>query len=406
MGSNGHYYHSIWSQQSGTLVLTAGENTRAGGLPAGAILKWPNSPKFNSQGLAIFSADLAGAGIDPYATGIFSGSNGSTSLLAREGDIAPGYSGNVRYRWIHEEEMAINAAGSVAFRAELGGANFFYGDSIWTNRSGSLQKVAAERDPAPDTNSSFALIQSPTIGANGSIAFRASIHTEGGTGVTEHDDSGIWSDRSGQLSLVAREGSLAPGMPSGVKFGHLFSWIDVADGIAFPARVSGTNVNKLNDDCIWSDGFGTLNLIAREGDQAPGFPTGVTFNEFTQIKLLRSRQLVLAASVRGFGLTPLNDNGLWAQDQFGVLQLIVREGDLLEVNEGDFRKITRLGANLGLGINDFGQVAFAAEFADGTSGVFVSNRFAIPEPESAYYTLFIAAAILGIRTRGGFRSQS
>ena len=95
----------------------------------------------------------------------------------------------------------------------------------------------------------------------------------------------------------------------------------------------------------------------------------------------------------------MSDFGLWAQDLSGILQPIALEGDLFEVNDGDFRKITQLYVNLEHGINDFGQIAFSAEFADGTSGVFVSDRVAIPEPDVAYLVFAIFAAALVNRYR-------
>jgi hypothetical protein len=43
--------------------------------------------------------------------------------------------------------------------------------------------------------------------------------------------------------------------------------------------------------------------------------------------------------------------------------------------------------------NNFGQLAFAANFTDGTSGVFVSNRVAIPEPSSTLLGLLALACL-------------
>jgi hypothetical protein len=99
-------------------------------------------------------------------------------------------------------------------------------------------------------------------------------------------------------------------------------------------------------------------------------------------------------------------SGIWATDRSGVLQLVARRGDLLEVAPGDFRTISLLtflgdrdshstGNSDGRpsAFNNLGQVAFSAIFTDGTSGIFVSNRVAVPEPSTF---LLAAAAVAGL----------
>ena len=79
------------------------------------------------------------------------------------------------------------------------------------------------------------------------------------------------------------------------------------------------------------------------------------------------------------------------------MQLIARRGDLLEVAPGDFRTISGLNLVNGFsldsgtgnsdgrpsGFNNLGQLAFQASFTDGSSGIFVSNLVAVPEPDAA-----------------------
>ena len=47
---------------------------------------------------------------------------------------------------------------------------------------------------------------------------------------------------------------------------------------AFVAELSGSGVDGYNDDGIWSEGSGSLALVARSGDHAPGTPSGVNFS--------------------------------------------------------------------------------------------------------------------------------
>lgn len=72
--------------------------------------------------------------------------------------------------------------------------------------------------------------------------------------------------------------------------------------------------------------------------------------------------------------------------------MIARVGDELDVSDDpglrDYRTIRELNlirsstndAGNYSGFNDLKQIAFRAEFTDGTSGIFVSNLVAVPEP--------------------------
>ena len=102
-----------------------------------------------------------------------------------------------------------------------------------------------------------------------------------------------------------------------------------------------------------------------------------------------SGQTAFRARLSGVSVSESNDEGVWAEDRLGELTLIAREGDQLDVDEGpqtDLRTISKIafapssGNEDGYsnGFNDRGQVAFTAQFTDGSSGVFVSNLVAEP----------------------------
>jgi hypothetical protein len=157
-----------------------------------------------------------------------------------------------------------------------------------------------------------------------------------------------------------------------------------------------------------------LELVAREGRQAPGTPSGSNFNfgaRFVPTLVLNDAgRLSLFAQLQtgAGGVTSANDVGIWAEDLAGVLRLIVREGDLLEVLPGDFRTVSSLimrggtGADSGQGsgFNDAGQVAFIANFTDGTSGVFVSDVATIPEPRAMVMGIAGLLWVGAMRRRG------
>ena len=99
--------------------------------------------------------------------------------------------------------------------------------------------------------------------------------TSRGNGINNTNDWGVWSEGSGSLALVARSGSPAPGTPDGVNFDSFFfqTGFNDAGQIAFFAFVTGSGVDPSNDNGIWSEGSGSLALVARSGSPAPGTPS-------------------------------------------------------------------------------------------------------------------------------------
>ena len=202
----------------------------------------------------------------------------------------------------------------------------------------------------------------------------------------------MWIARDGNpLALLVRESDHAPGTDPAVGFGAFDSLrINSAGRVAFQAQLTqipdagDSGITTLNDTGIWSEGGGGLELVARENDQAPGLPEGVLFDVLHEPALNSAGQVAFEADLRGTGVSASNNTSLWAQTTDGLLSLIVREGDDIDVDDGpgvDLRTIVQLGffADSGgedgqrTGLNQSGEIAFTAVFADNTSGVFVVN---------------------------------
>ena len=115
----------------------------------------------------------------------------------------------------------------------------------------------------------------PVLNDAGQTAFRADLT---GSGVSSTNNHGVWSEGSGSLALVARTGSQAPGRRSGVNFRidptlELFS--PVLNDAGQTAFYGGLTDGNVG---LWSEGCGGLNLVARSGMQAPGAPVGVNLS--------------------------------------------------------------------------------------------------------------------------------
>ena len=466
----------IWSEGAGGgLALIAREGSQAPDTAIGVNFFNFNAtgiypPTLNSVGQTAFFADLSGAGVNDF--GIWSeGGGGGLSLVAREGDQAPGTDIGISFSGLLNP-LVLNDAGKLAFKGRVSGPGVgsLNEDGIWSKESvGSLTLVAREGDQAPDmaVGANFSGIGNPVLNGAGQMAFWGSVT---GTGVNNSNDQGIWSDGGvGGLALVAREGDQAPGTPIGVVFGGSNAiginpvlndagqtalrsrltgpgvtssndwgiWSEGGDGglvlvaregdqapgtaigvnfssmnyepvlngagqVAYFAGLTGTGVTNDNNSGIWSEGGGGgLALVAREGDQAPGTPVGVTFADLSYPgglpPLLNGvGQSAFVGKLTGPGVNNSSDLGIWAEDASGVLTLIVREGDVLDVDDGpgtDFRTISNLsflgdsnyltnhsGNEDGRpsAFNDRGQVAFQADLSGGTRGVFIANTIAEP----------------------------
>jgi hypothetical protein len=219
-----------------------------------------------------------------------------------------------------------------------------------------------------------------------------------GPGISTANDSGIWSDVSGALSLVVREGEQVPGFASDVSltgFEHLA--MNRTGKIAFSANLVGSGIE--NSYSIWSNSSGSLRLAARVGDPAPGIDGKVwrvgdmMFND--------AGQVAFTALLTDPGVFFTGMYSLWAEDKAGIPRLIVREGGQIEVAPGDVRTVQGFdyrhdrkinGDGSPYEFNRRGQFAFVAYFTDGTSGIFISNVAAVPEPGVAVSVLTLAIA--------------
>jgi hypothetical protein len=331
-GVNSTNNWGVWSNGSGTLELVARAGDQAPDVPSGMVFGVSNfSPltafvaSLNDTGQLALWGSLAGTGVaDNQTYGVWSGTPGSLTLVTRNGIHAPGTPSGVNF------DRPFSA---VAFNSE------------------------------------------------GQVAFMGRVT---GSGVNSTNEVGFWSSSSGSIELVARKGNHAAGTPSGVNYLLSSPWFPVlndAGQIAFSSFLTGSDINSTNDFGIWSESSGELQLVARTGSHAPGTADGVSFFELNAPSLNSAGQIAFRAILTGDDVDFTNDRGIWATDRDGDLRLVVRTGELLEVMPGDFRtpsdldfvSMTGNSDSRQSAFNNFGQLVFWASFTDGSQGVFVSN---------------------------------
>ena len=347
-------------------------------------------PLLNNVGQIALSGFVKGSGTNnTNNTGIWTGGSGSLGLVVRAGDHAADLPSGVNYDY-GLFTGALNDAGQIPFLSYLVGSgvdNTNYG-GYWSGTSGNLALVARVGDPAPGTPAGVNF--GSLFGSHGfNNAGRIAIESFLAGNVDSTNDEGLWSNASGSLELVAREGSQAAGAPAGANYG-MFSlsggWpvLNNAGQIAFVTEIDGAGVDESNNEGIWSGETNDLALVTRRGDQAPDALSGVHFKDLDYPALNSSGQIAFRAELTGSGVGTANDRGIWATDATGALHLIARAGDQLEVSPGDFRTLSDINFSSASGnsdgrssgFNNLGQLVFWAKFTDSSQGVFLSSAVA------------------------------
>jgi|GEM_PF-3392747 len=144
------------------------------------------------------------------------------------------------------------------------------------------------------------------------------------------------------VRVLWRVGDPAPDL--GTKFTKLSDPVFNGGHLAFLGTVAtGTGVTSANNSGLWSDARGTLTLVAQKGLPAPG-TDGAKYTSFTALNLPEVGGVVyLAKLALGSGTTAPKvsagtDLGLW-REKTPEAELLIREGGQIEVATGDLRKV-------------------------------------------------------------------
>jgi hypothetical protein len=190
------------------------------------------------------------------------------------------------------------------------------------------------------------------------------------------DNNALFLATSSGTSLVVRRGDQAPGLPAGVNFNtvNIFNMCLTDGGIvAFTSTVMNGGVTTANDSGLWTGTAGNLTLVAREGDVAPG-SGGQTFGALAGSVLLNTKgQVLFANSLSGGG----NAQSVYSRDPVLGLQAVAFPGDSVEVQTGVFRTLSGSlggapfsnGGSRALNFANDGTVTYRTAFSDGSSGI-------------------------------------
>lgn len=411
---------SIWIDRDGALALVARGGAEAPDPTKDRrFLRFESQAAVNGDGQVAFFARTRDKELEVVQDSGFYASDGvelASIATAAGGAIVsePGVIFSAQsFETPFADDPVVNAAGTTIFRGFIEGpdVNETNLNGLWRfNPNDGLQLLLRGGDEVPGipgaTFVSFPAI--PTINAAGDSSFLAFYHPA--EHASEHQESeihsGLWIRRSsGALESIFLLGDDAPGIAGDAEFVDVFDPVmNGAGRVAILAAIAGDAATPTSEVGLWSSGLsadGTMELVARQGDVAPG-GNGTIFGVFLEPSMNAVGQTAFIAtgydSAVEWGFS--QSVGIWGEDCHGVLRLVIESGQLLEVAPGDFRQVAGVsfasesGGQDGKarGFNDGGQLAFHATFVDGSSGVFVSSVLAVPEPRA--WSLFLGAVAI------------
>ena len=264
-------------------------------------------------------------------------------------------------------------------------------DAIFRFTQGKLELVAREGDTAPFLASGvfFDDLFESRMTADNRISIFVRLD---GNGINSSNEDMIVAYVDGELLPMVRDGDPIPGSDAEVRVNSTYSQNDFGQ-ILMQVSLVGPGVSSSNDNAIVLVSDNGIELVAREGDQVTGLPSGVVYSSFENNNSLNNAgQVVFVANLAGPGIGASNNQGIWATDADGDLISVIAEGDIIDVNNDpniqDFRQVTSLevpftesGGNDGRAsfFNDRGQVAIKLRLTNQTTsqGIFVANTIPI-----------------------------
>ncbi len=311
-------------------------------------------------------------------------------LLAREDDVAPGVIDGAEYNSFIGAPV-LNDAGDVALLASLRTGT---GDEVTIRNNTAIFGPSSQpgsplglviregaSPPGVSDGAVFGLLYWPRINNTGDTAFYARLTDGAVPGVVNPgNDQAVFGPSSGagsSLGLIARDGEPAPGVSDGALFDRFATFdplMNAAGDVAFTAYLrtgNGGAVTEGNDHAVFgpSSGPGSpLEVLAREGEPAPGVADGAEYFVFYTTTLNRSGQVAFKARLQtgaGSAVSADNDEALFGPSSASGsagLGLVAREGAPAPgVTDGaEFESFSNPG------INGAGDLAFRASLRSGT----------------------------------------
>lgn len=362
----------------------------------------------NQTGDYALGVTLAGTGVTTANdSAIIRGiDGGAPSLVAREGQVAPGAGGTATFTALKAGVSSVRSIapdGTFAFAGKLSSPAIATTDEgVWLAPAGGAVELLLREGAGSGVT---------TYTAFGSTGGELSLNTDNRVllpvvlrGAVASVTS-LWvKPNGGALEMVVRGAIPAPEGGTFLDENILGSPVQIrgvqndAGDVAFAMQTQGSGSTINSRWGLWRWTAGTREKVIRQGDQAPGLAGGVLVGNLTpseadglgtQLSPFYSFQLnkyghcAFHSNLAGSGVTTSNDTAIFAQDENGNFQLIAREGASFSIPGGSSKTVQSMwlgptsGENSGRARtwNDNGKLAFKLAFSDGSSGVFVATVY-------------------------------
>lgn len=368
---------SLWSEPPGGLRLVAIQNGVAPGIAGATFSLLPSGKQmFDDSGQVLFAARVTGGGSTAANdSGLWLDNGTTTTLVAREGDAAPGMPGGTL---LADEFPAFGAAplapgGITAFlQTVLVGGVFKVG--LWSTHGGTLGLRAAEDGGAPGLagNEHLGALSQLRGNRDGRITFVAPIENQFGGVVA----TGLWgSDPAGNLTLMLRRDEGEPGL-------HPLAIVAVlADNGLLYLVGSRFDSAIASHAGVFAAGPSGWRELVRQGDRVADLAAGLEYASFDQLVANLNGQIAFRATITGPGVTSANNRVLVATGDDLQLHLVARTGASLTVAPGDVRTISTVsltqpsggGDGVLRGFSDVGGLVWLAGTGGSSAAILVTN---------------------------------
>jgi hypothetical protein len=381
---------------------------RTGSPAPGTIANYSNLLDFGGAtyldpaGSVLVDGTLVGPGVSASNDrALWFGAPGNVQLLAREGGAAPSFGATAIFGSPNGNVVDV-AGGQAAFAVQI--VNGTSPGGILLGTPGSLTPAVETGSVAPGSGSTFNLFTSIDLNATGRLALRATLASNA---------RALYAGQPNELVLLAAEGTSAPG--TSASFSGVSELIDVfkfeqaeSNDVAFIAGLSGDGVTAANNTGLWIYDGASTRLALREGDAA-GDLADAFIGKINAWTFNSDENLVVLSDLAGPGVTDADNQALWWVKPTGELELIVRKGELFDVDPSaadDLRTVDSI--NLGGrpafssdgdaetgSLNDGNLLGFGLSFNGFTStGIFTAKL--VPEPTSLS---LLSLAVVGVMSR-------
>ena len=384
----------LWSDRFGAFERALLQGDALPGTPPGSGV-FTFSLGVRGEALITRASFTRPEGNVPGDVGVWRNRTGSWDAVLVRGMAAPGIAGAVFeadptrifgpvFATATREDGSVLAQAWVQGR-RIDGAN---DEGLWIERNGALQLLVREgaRLALPGkvtfgpsgTRRVFGADQenvAPVMNAAGDVLFGALLRS------SRLSWNSVWIHRAGATHLVARgglplegfgDGDPAPGLAPGATFGMFpFGAIAPSGTIAFEAFADETGDFFALTEGIWWDDGGELALVAAQHRPAPG-AGGASYGALTLEALTDDGTLYFTTRLAGTGVTAANEIALVRARPGGAAELVLREGDAVEVVDRLGNRSERTVAEFvfGRGVEVAGRAALRVGFRDGGSGLY------------------------------------